>query len=82
VIYFKHLVQLTEADNTVEEGMWLPREMAVVECSLRHGIMNTYHQFIWQGMLIQSNLSLRSAAFNVVCVMQPICLCPSAAHSL
>jgi hypothetical protein len=51
VIYFEHLVQLTEADNTVEEGMWLPREMAVVEYSLRHGIMNTYHQFIWPGML-------------------------------
>ena len=34
-------------DDEGDDGTWLPRELALVEYSLKQGITKTYHQFIW-----------------------------------
>lgn len=50
IINFEHLVFLPEGDS-MTEGMWHPREMAIVEYTLKEGITKTFHQFIWPDII-------------------------------
>ncbi|KAK7106196.1 uncharacterized protein [Littorina saxatilis] len=47
-INFQEMCELSESDNTVERE-FLPRELAMVEYSLKQGIVQFYHQFVWPG---------------------------------